>query len=74
MAVLAVPGLTPPEARRANSRRTEPGSARASNPARQSEGTTSNPTPGSSITPAALAWPSSRAIVSNTPISPVTSR
>ena len=53
IAVLAVPGLTPPEARRASSRRTAPGRTRASMAARQSDGTTSNPPPGRRTTPAA---------------------
>ncbi|MHB8594734.1 MAG: hypothetical protein ACYDB3_10480 [Acidimicrobiales bacterium] len=57
----------------ASSRRTAPGSARASMAARQSEGTTSNPPPGSSVTPAALASSWRAMTASKTSISPVMS-
>ena len=73
--VRAVPRETPP-ARPATASRSRIGSSTfaAANIARQSLGTTSKPTPGSSTTPASSASLPRRAIASKTSISPVTSR
>ena len=69
-----VPRLIPPGAWKASSNETASGSAPASNPARQSVGTTSKPAPLSSTTWAATASPSRASTASRTVASPVTSR
>ena len=72
--VFMVPRLIDPSAINASSSRTPPGSASLSARARQSVGTTSNPTPGNTTIPARRASPSRALQASNTAISPVMSR
>ncbi|MCA1278911.1 hypothetical protein [Saccharopolyspora sp. 7B] len=72
-ALLSVPPLIPPLAWNARSRVVAVGSAAATSAARQSVGTTSNPDPGSSTTPAFAASSCRAATDSNTSISPVMS-
>ena len=70
--VLAVPGLKPPDELNANVSRVAVGKAAANEAARQSLGTTSNPTAGITATPARFVVACGRA--SMTSISPVMSR
>ena len=72
--VVAVPRERAPAEWKARTSRLALGSRRFKWAARQSEGTTSKPAPGSSITPAAAASAPRMASDSKTSISPVTSR
>jgi hypothetical protein len=72
--VVRVPREKPPEDANASNIRVPLGSLRFRCAARQSEGTTSKPAPGSSITPAARASESIACSDSNTVTSPVMSR
>ena len=72
--VFAVPRLSPAPPPKASSSVVAPGSAALSDAARQSLGTTSKPTPGMIVTPAACPSASLRAQPSKTAISPVMSR
>ena len=72
--VLSVPRLTPPPPVNASSSSCPPVSASCNRAARQSVGTTSKPTPGITMTPAAFAAACLARHASNTTISPVMSR